>query len=413
MKNIGFAKVGKSIKFRPNYYSPIGGDNEASCVLRALANHNPDKTFYVVGKSDFSQLSDHERLDLFPYDNVVDIWKGIKTTHDDTYYRHIITYFEKRGIVLDYTVMLVGQVGTVTIPGKIEQVKNRHLIASVIDMTKGYTTPISTWLNEVKPPYIEIINDPRYKFDQARDMFHMPTKSIGQYDFTYEHEVIQSYENQDKIVVHTPSTYAGVETAFCMDYTYSTEINTDRGTNFMIVLNEGNPSRYNLLNEWVLRKFDDVEVYGKWDDERTVTDKRFRGSLHITEIQKKLKDVKFTFIIPIAPGWVTAKYIEMIHAGVIPFLHPTYDEQKHLPIPDFFRPKNPEQFYKRMNMLIEDPEKYELALAELRKLVLKPEYYNGDFLNETIMKSIDEGYVAPDVSKFQVTKAASLEDFFS
>jgi len=60
MKNIGFAKIGKSVKFRSNRYSPVGGDNEASCTIRAVANNNPDKTFYILGRSDYSTLTDSE-----------------------------------------------------------------------------------------------------------------------------------------------------------------------------------------------------------------------------------------------------------------------------------------------------------------------------------------------------------------
>ena len=77
MKNIGFGKIGKSVKFKRNRFSPIGGDNEPSTVLIALANNNPDKTFYIIGRSDFSTLNESESLELFPFDNVIDIWKGI------------------------------------------------------------------------------------------------------------------------------------------------------------------------------------------------------------------------------------------------------------------------------------------------------------------------------------------------
>src|SRR6056300_926802 len=114
MKNIGFAKIGKSIKFKTNKYSPIGGDNEASCTIRAMANNNPDKTFYLIGRSDFGALSDTERLDLFPYDNVIDCWHGVPLAMSETYYNHIINYF--KDIELDFSVMMIGQISNVTIP---------------------------------------------------------------------------------------------------------------------------------------------------------------------------------------------------------------------------------------------------------------------------------------------------------
>jgi hypothetical protein len=204
-----------------------------------------------------------------------------------------------------------------------------------------------------------------------------------------------------------------METAFCGDYEYTEQVNTDRNTDFMVVLNEGKPSRYNLLKSWVLDKFDNVDIYGKWLDERAESDERFKGSLHINEIQDKLQDVKFTFIIPIKEGWTTSKYIEMIHAGVIPFLHPTYDDQGHLPIPNFLRPKTPEEFYTNMQRLIDNPTEYETVLNGLRKAILKPEYYDGSFINDNIMKAADENYKRPDMLQFTKKKAATLEDFFA
>ena len=414
MKNIGFAKVGKSMKFKTNKYSPIGGDNEASCTLRAVANNNPDKTFYLIGRSDFGTLTDTERLDLFPYDNVIDVWKGVGLDMSDAYYNHIINYFKQQGFELDFTIMMVGQMSNVTIPDRINKVRegNDGKPAATLDMTKWYTTPITMWLNQEKPKYVEIVNDPRYTIKQPRDVFHMPYRSLGQYDYEYETFSITDYENQERIIRTVHSEYAGMETAFCGDYEYTEEVNTDRKTDFMVVLNEGKPSRYDLLKEWVLDKFDDVEVFGKWED-HVKGDSRFKGSLHIGEIQKKLQDVKFTFIIPIKEGWTTSKYIEMIHAGVIPFLHPTYDEQRHLPIPDFLRPATPEEFYNNMQRLIDNPKEYEVVLKGLRKAVLKPEYYDGSFINDKIMKAIDKNYIKPDVDQYTKQKVATLEDFFT
>ena len=72
MKNIAFAKIGKSVKFKTNNYSPVGGDNEASCVLRALANNNPDKTFYVVGRSDFGTLTENEVINILKHEKYWD-----------------------------------------------------------------------------------------------------------------------------------------------------------------------------------------------------------------------------------------------------------------------------------------------------------------------------------------------------
>lgn len=417
MKNIGFGKLGKSVKFMRNKYSPIGGDNEASCTLRAMANLNPDKTFYIIGRTDYGYLNEAEQHDIFPYNNVVDVWnkRSIGPEHyNQDYYDHVKNYLKDNNIELDYTVLMVGQVGSVTIPDKIIKVNDPNGISTVLDMTKGYTTGITSWLNECKPKYVEIVNDPRYVMNQARDIFHLPEMSLGQYDYEYISNRINSYEDQTRTPTPVKSVYAGMETAFCLDYDHSTDINRNRNTDFMIVLNEGKPSRYKLLKEWILDHNKDVDIYGKWSDEIMEGDTRFKGSLKIDALQDKLQDVKFTFIIPIKKGWVTSKYIEMIHAGVIPFLHPTYDEQKHTAIPDFLRVKSPEQLAERIQMLKDDPAKYNHLLELLQKTILKPEYYDGTFLNNKIMSSIDPNYVAPNLEEFPIPEKPTigLESFF-
>lgn len=418
MSNYAFAKIGKSIKFLKNNYSAIGGDNEPSCVLRALANHNPSSNFYLIGRSDFSKLNESQRLELFPYDNVIDVWEDFKIPNrsvlevqGELYYEYPIRYFKENKIHIDYGIMMVGQIGTVTIPGKTEQVKDRSLIASVIDMTRWYSTPIINWINETHVPILEIINDPRYKLNQARDIIRPPTISLGQYDFVYDKKHFTSFENQDTIITEVPSKYAGMEKSFCVDYKKPT-INQNRTNPFMIILNEGNPSRYNFLKEWVLNHNDNVEIYGKWSDDIVNNDNRFQGSIHLDEVQRKLQNVRSTFIIPIAKGWVTSKYIEMIHAGVIPFFHPTYDEQNHTEMPEFFRPKTPEELQQRVDMIANDDELYYKSIKFLTHKYLTDDLYSGEYINDQIMNHIMNDYVKPDLSEYTKKVATSLDDFF-
>ena len=426
-QHIAFAKIGKSIKFNSKF-SCCGGDNEAPAVIKALANNNPDKTFYIVGRSDCSRLTESEYHAIFPYGNVIDIWNGAvhKTFRDrkdynDPFYHHITDYFKDRDIKIDYCVMMVGQVGTVTIPGKIEQVRDRSLIASVIDMTLNYTSPISVWLNETKVPYVEIVNDPRYVMNQSRDIFNLPTLSLGQYDWTYEASTITSYEDQDRTTRVVKSVYAGMETAFCIGREERDIREIEKTRKFAVILNEGDPSRYDMLNEWVLKNLEDVEVYGRWEHKyaQPEMDTRFKGSVQLEETQKIMSQTKYTMIIPIRDGWVTSKYIEMIYAGVLPFFHPSYDKQNHLNIPALLRPQTPAEMFDTIEKLERMPEARLMLLQTLQRNILKPEYFDGTFMSNTILeachKSIvgnDEQYTPTDVSKYKPKTITSLDDFF-
>lgn len=405
--NIAFCKNGKSIKFSTKTYSPAGGDNEAGQCLRLLANNNPNTMFYIVGRSDFHKLTTYEKSQLFDYDNVVYILKDCKNTDRD----YIQNKLKQLNVKIDACVMLVGQIGTVTIPGKIKQIKNPSLIASTIDMTLGYSSMINEWLNDnLDIPVIEICNDPRYRLDQSRDIIFNPKVSLSQFDEEYIKRHIISYKDQTLIYTPVQQKYAEMEKIFLYGREMP-QINAQkRGTTFAVVLNEGNPSRFNLLNEWILKAFDNVEVFGVWDEKHTKNNPRFKGPLKLEEMHEVMSYVRCTFCIPIAPGWVTSKWVEMIHAGVVPFFHPTYDMQNHTKVPEFLRPKTKQELLLRINMMKDDGT-YTTTISMLRKKYLTPEYFDGTRLNQIIMQSIDPEYVRSDKTVKQ-TEVDNLEGFF-
>lgn len=410
--NFTFAKIGKSIKFAGKGYTPTGGDNEPECCLTALANNNPNDTFYIIGRSNYKTLSLEEKKIIFPFNNVIDVWSNYSTSDD------VVTfiYNQLKNIKIDFSIMMIGQIGQVSIPNKINKLKDKSPgFAAVIDMTLNYTSPIYYWINETKQKYIEIITDPRYDSNQARDLLVSPAYSLSQYCYSYQRKHINSYEDQILIEDTLRVSYSDVEKLFCVNRDLpNRELNKKRESDFNIVLNEGKPSRYNLLNEWVLQHHKNVSIYGQWDNKNTTNDSRFKGSRQLNEIQTIMSRIKYTFIIPIKHGWVTSKYIEMIHAGVIPFFHPSYDTQDNLQVPEFIRPNSPDELNERIKYLDEN-EEFRLSLInELQDRYCKPGYYNGTFINDTIMHVIysDFGlkYSREDIKKPE--RIISLDQFF-
>ena len=407
---IVFCKNGKSIRFN-HAGSTMGGEMEAPLMLRLLANNNPDSTFYIIGRSDFSKLSAAEKSSLFDYDNVIDCWAEKSTDVP----MHLVNWFKKRSIQLDASIMMVGQIGTVTIPGKVEQVKDRSLIASVIDMTLNYCTPINVFHNEnLNIPVVEICNDPRYVLNQSRDTIYTPKVSLSQYNEEYIQRHFASYSNQDLFYTSVPQIYAEMEKVFMYQKTPLAVDPSTRTVPFAMVLNEGvgsrGTSRYNQLNEWVLKHQREVEVYGVWDEKHTSKDSRFKGVLDIKNLIKMMSTVRTSLAIPIKEGWVTSKYIELIYMGVVPFFHSTYDDQNHTKVPEFLRPKTPKELYDRVKML-ENDTLYLKTITALQKLFFKPEYFDGTRLNQIVMQTINPNYVLP--AKTEKTLVIdNLEDFF-
>ena len=411
--NIAFAKLGKSIKFK-GAFSPHGGDNESLAMLVALANNNPNDTFYIAGKSDYAKLRPSEIEFIFPHCNVINVYDHIpfktmqtRKCYEDPYIQCLNNYFADKNI--DAIVMLVGQVGGVSVPGKTWQIRDPTLIASCIDMTANYTSPLTAWLNENRLsdndniPIIEIINDPRYTLSQPRDIVFTPDVSLSQYNYSYTNNTIENYEAQLPTIPNTVNvTYNGMEKAFLVGRKFPENLHNERERKFTIVLNEGKPSRYNELKKWVLDNDelqDGLSIYGKWDEKYTEGDFRFKGSLHIDEVQNVMSNTRYTFIIPIKDGWVTSKYIEMIYAGVIPFFHPSYDIQENIvldaeyklgdiPFSRLLRPETPEDMMKTINSLERVPESRKFVINALQQMLITDKDLNGENISHEIMSNI-------------------------
>ena len=94
-------------------------------------------------------------------------------------------------------------------------------------------------------------------------------------------------------------------------------------------------------------------------------------------------------VVSIKPGFVTCKPWEMINFGIIPFLHPTYDTNNLLQFPEWLHVKNAEDFKNKVNFLENNPDKY-MQLREYLQEMLKPEFYDGTYMNNLIMNNVYE-----------------------
>lgn len=409
VKNIAFAKIGKSIKFKSKY-SCLGGDNEASALLELLANNNPDKVFWIIGRCDLFKVHESKLVEIFKYNNVR--WLRYTQPSPETDVDWVSTELARLGVKIDLGIFISGSIARVTIPGKTRRIKDSG-IATVIDMVRGYTTPIINWLNTERVPYIEIVNDPRCILGEARDLLHYPEVVLSQVNGVYKHKRIRSFEDQTCDTIDVPLQYAGMEKIFLYGRG-APATNRDRSIPLLIVLNEGQPSRYGSLKKWVLDHNPDVQVWGHWVRDEALSDQRFCGPAQLHEIQRKLSAVRYSFIIPIAPGWATSKYIELIHAGVIPFFHPEYATcaaEVLAAVPQICRPSNPAELREALMYLEENPIEAERLIEELQTKFCSPAAYDGTELNKTIMSSVISDYVLPDKTAYTVVESTSLTNF--
>lgn len=375
-------KIGKSIKFNPSTWGAIGGDNEAPTLYLKLAELNPDDTFIMIGKSDLYKMRGLPT-------NLHDGWAHYTKGESDAI--AFITNHLKNTKV-DAGIMVAGPTGDVNFQERIYTLSSikagKPQLAKTLFMHENYSGPIYDYLNDSMIPWIMINNDPRY-LKLGRDMFNMPKEILSQYDSAKLYRHISSYEDQTPLVDHRVQyRYAGVEKVFLIDKEL---VNIEKTKKFMVVLNEGNngvSSRYNKLKEYVLDHVEDVDIYGKWDEDTVKGDKRFKGSIKFEELQQMLPEVKYSFMISIRDGWVTMKVWELISNGIIPFLHPNYDDQHHIAVPEFLRLSKPEELHERIEQLEKDPVLYNKILQECQYLIT-PDDTSGEVLCNKITSTIN------------------------
>lgn len=419
--NIYIGKIGKSVLFKRESWGPIGGDNEAPKFYENLFHRNPHHNYYLLGCNDFDRLSTSEKMRINKYGNVHNIWgkaftEWRKSNPMDENLQsmwYLDHWVKNSGVKFDAGIVFGGLTGTTNIPGLSTKMKTPTELAKPLEMLCKYTAPLLYFMNEYKVPYMLILNDPRHFPPFARDWMHPPQFILSQYNDTLNMKIRASYTDNTVRVHPVQCTYDAVETIFLLgEKDKPVDVKTDYNTldsffgspeseedttskeivkdiPFMIVLNEGKPSRYELLKQAILNDVQDVEIYGKWDPRTVGDDPRFKGPMGYHELHAMLPRVKYTYCIPIKKGWVTAKIWEMVHHGIIPFLHPTYDEQNNLRAPEFLRVSDSKELFKRIQFLEDNPKAYDTLMGTLKGM-LKDEYYDGSYLNDLISRKLDE-----------------------
>lgn len=415
MKSIAVGKIGKSVLFNSSQWGAIGGDNEAPIFYENLFHKNPDITFYIIGASDYSRIDKSERDRINQCGNVIDAWdtftewgksyRGESKSKRQDY----LAEWMKTSPKIDIGLLFIGPTGTSNVVGKSRLMSDPTTLASPIEMLSKYAGPVIDYLNMNRQmPWVGILNDPRFFPANMRDMFHRPSLVLSQYTESIKHTTVTAYDNHKPETVNVQSNYTAMETIFLigkekgkaiteaptasLDSFFEDTVELKEGEKdikFMIVCNEGRPSRYPDLKKYILDHIENVDIYGKWTDEILNNDKRFKGPKKFNDLQQMLPRVKYTFCIPIKKGWVTAKFWEMAYYGIIPFLHPTYDEQNNLKCPEFLRVTDSQDLYKKIEFLEKNPDAYNILRSNIESM-LKNEYYDGTYLNNLTIQTLKE-----------------------
>lgn len=379
-------KFGKSIIFDENRWGAIGGDNEAPTLFLKMAEMHPENTYYILGRSNFSKMNDEFKQ---RYSNIFDLWDNFNSKKDNfTTWPYLRA--NELGLTFDFGIFYSGPASRANIKNFLFNKRDPNTKAHPYEMMYKYVSPLVYFLNMTSVKYVMLTVDSRYSPFRSEDLYNRPIKVLSQIDKEVMASHIPDLPNM-RTYIKTPEnlSYDGIETVMLMNSKRFDINNLNKNIKMMIVLNEGGngaPLRGPMLKEYVLDNFEDVDVYGKWSEEWH-KDPRFKGSKRFVELQEMLSHVKYTFIIPIQKGWVTAKFWEMANYGILPFMHPYYDSQKHIKCPDFLRVKNPKELMERIQYLEDHSDFYKVLLQQLHDILLDS-YYDGSFMMNVIDETI-------------------------
>lgn len=402
MSNIVIGKMGRSIYFDRSKWKDGAGNNEAPLFFSAIARLNPHNTYYLIGKSDFGRVSQEIRDSWFPHGNVVDCWENWNVKeHDPTTW--IVNVL--KDIHIDYGIIHGGMV-SLSIPNKIycldrKTKKLTDKLRSPLASLVNYVSPITYYLNDSGIDWITFTSDGRYMPMQARDLINVEKASLGVREGVAEVERMISYEQQDVMKKHQVKLiYAMGEAQYLLDekqQKFSLDDN-ERTIKLGLFFHQYDDKKRIKTIKEIVDAFseDEVVVYGKWKD--VEDNKKYKGTVPFDDLQTILPSIKYTFCYPITPGDISAKWVEAVSKGIIPFFYGTYDKDKllnkYLGIPLFFWFNSPEELREKIEYLESKPILYSKARAIFTDVINDVELFTGAHFNDLInvtIKNIKNG----------------------
>jgi len=408
VKKVGFFKLGKAIKFNENSWGAIGGDCEPKQLINSIAKRNPNIDYWLLSPNDLGRVRAKEKpavQSLFgpPVETESAAPSNVKEFHSTMTDRKSADEAAQliKDLDLDFIFFYTGPSSTVNIPDYINKVDGTGRVKS-LDFFKYYAAPIIKAMNELekKVPIVGLLVDNRYIL-ACKDWNdnNRPTYYLAQNTFTKTEEFFCNPPLRDVKTIESTYEYSGIETVFLLDKKrYDTDelFEMKKTNSFMMLQNQGKGSggmdRWDPVKDYIVKNDIKTDIYGKWDDNlKEEYPKWFKGEKRIESMTDELLATKYTFCVPIKEGMVTSKYAEMLHYGIIPFLHPSYDTDFNV-FPDghFIRCKSPEDLKKKVQFLNDNPDHYKKLFYNLQEKYLKDSYYTGEHVDNKIWEAYNK-----------------------
>lgn len=407
-KNIVIGRTGLTIKFKGIKIGTQTACDTDMMVYSMLSQMNPDFNFYFIGPTDLHKLTEEEYNEIFPYHNVFSAWTNdIRKSKD---FNKIIKYFEDNNIKIDFALINTGGSSQTCIPDfypKKDGSKRSLLLSQLY-----YMAPYVYTLNKLGCPVYCMADDARNVLLNFRDLYNRERKVFTQAN--YKLKTITHITSETDFTLKTDiidCIYAHIERIdlIGMPDNWKDRIDINRKLksnkeNHLLVISHGNGCkkinsnltiknlRFQGYKEYIIDNFKDTiynksKIYGKWTEDIYEQFPNNFEDKPMIELNDILKDARYSLVYSQIPNFVTVKPWEMIANGIIPFIHPDYDPEHILELPEYVYLKNPDDLKNKIIELDNDDKLYLNILNKCLDCITK-EDRDGTYINNFIMTNI-------------------------
>lgn len=407
-KNIVIGRTGLTIKFKGIKIGTQTACDTDMMVYSMLSQMNPDFNFYFIGPTDLYKLTEEEYNEIFPYHNVFSAWTNDLRKSKD--FSKIIKYFEDNNIKIDFALINTGGSSQACVPDfypKKDGSKRSLLLSQLY-----YMAPYVYTLNKLGCPVYCMADDARNVLLNFRDLYNRERKVFTQAN--YKLKTITHITSETDFTLKTDlidCIYAHIERIdlIGMPDNWKDRIDINRKLksnkeNHLLVISHGNGCkkinsnltiknlRFQGYKEYIIDNFKDTiynksKIYGKWTKDIYEQYPNNFEDKPMIELNDILKDARYSLVYSQIPNFVTVKPWEMIANGIIPFIHPDYDPEHILGLPEYVYIKNPDDLKNKIIELDNDDKLYLNILNKCLDCITK-EDRDGTYINNFIMTNI-------------------------
>ena len=407
-KNIVIGRTGLTIKFKGIKIGTQTACDTDMMVYSMLSQMNPDFNFYFIGPTDLYKLTEEEYNEIFPYHNVFSAWTNDLRKSKD--FSKIIKYFEDNNIKIDFALINTGGSSQACVPDfypKKDGSKRSLLLSQLY-----YMAPYVYTLNKLGCPVYCMADDARNVLLNFRDLYNRERKVFTQAN--YKLKTITHITSETDFTLKTDlidCIYAHIERIdlIGMPDNWKDRIDINRKLksnkeNHLLVISHGNGCkkinsnltiknlRFQGYKEYIIDNFKDTiynksKIYGKWTDDIYEQYPNNFEDKPMIELNDILKDARYSLVYSQITNFVTVKPWEMIANGIIPFIHPDYDPEHILELPEYVYLKNPDDLKNKIIELDNDDKLYLNILNKCLDCITK-EDRDGTYINNFIMTNI-------------------------